>query len=236
MLQGKSLFYIHSLYNEDKGGNIMFKKFFGACMCLALMATLVGCKPSFKAQEKVVNSFFTDLAAGDVDKVNALCTSSCSAGNSLTSFSSTFSSYLDETRYGKTFVSEAKKFKTHVFNKLIVSKKLKSMKTDSKKKNQVVATITGRMRDYDTVTLASYTMSSYATSYQTQHKAELQKYYLAHGYSATLIKIYTDLAPTLFAKMEELTDAATQKNFTCTMTIVKSGDSQKISDIKMVTK
>ena len=173
-------------------------------LCVFALVFLAGCSStnSQDEQKQVVTDFFTYVSECDIKMEKEL------------------SQYTEE-EYGKVFVEETDKFKKAIFKDLFTDIEIKDVKEDGDK---VKVTVTGKEKDYSKIDFDSNELNTTAQNYITEHYDEISKVVQKEGENAALIKVFDEIAPTLYQTMTDTYKKAPTKKLTSTVTLEKKDD------------
>ena len=174
-------------------------------LCVFALVFLAGCSStnSQDEQKQVVTDFFTYVSECDIKNLKE-----------------ELSQYTEE-EYGKVFVEETDKFKKAIFKDLFTDIKIKDVKEDGDK---VKVTVTGKEKDYSEIDYDSNELNTTAQNYITEHYDEISKVAQEEGENAALIKVFDEIAPTLYQTMTDTYKKAPTKKLTSTVTLEKKDD------------
>lgn len=206
------------------------KKLLKIALCMLVVVGLAACGgESTDAQKAVVDSFFTSIKKGDLDKIASLCTEDNTDISAFTQVSKAFEIFEDEETYGKAVCDEAKSFVGELFDKLIESYEIDSIEKDG---DNYVATATLKMRDFSSIASETSSWSTDMQNYATEHQAELAKIMSKDGQTAALEELYKNtIIPAMQETKAKLGTVATQ-DIKAKVTLTKVGDDWKISKIQ----
>lgn len=98
---------------------------------------------------------------------------------------------------------------------------IKDVKEDGDK---VKVTVTGKEKDYSKIDFDSNELNTTAQNYITEHYDEISKVVQKEGENAALIKVFDEIAPTLYQTMTDTYKKAPTKKLTSTVTLEKKDD------------
>lgn len=183
-------------------------------LCVFALVFLAGCSStnSQDEQKQVVTDFFTYVSECDIKNLKKITSSSVLNDMELEKM---------EEEYGKVFVEETDKFKKAIFKDLFTDIKIKDVKEDGDK---VKVTVTGKEKDYSEIDFDSNELNTTAQNYITEHYDEISKVAQEEGENAALIKVFDEIAPTLYQTMTDTYKKAPTKKLTSTVTLEKKDD------------
>ena len=183
-------------------------------LCVFALVFLAGCSStnSQDEQKQVVTDFFTYVSKCDIKNLKKITSSSVLNDMELEKM---------EEEYGKVFVEETDKFKKAIFKDLFTDIKIKDVKEDGDK---VKVTVTGKEKDYSEIDFDSNELNTTAQNYITEHYDEISKVAQEEGENAALIKVFDEIAPTLYQTMTDTYKKAPTKKLTSTVTLEKKDD------------
>lgn len=190
-------------------------------LCVFALVFLAGCSStnSQDEQKQVVTDFFTYVSKCDIKNLKKITSSSVLNDMKLEKMEEELSQYTEE-EFGKVFVEETDKFKKAIFKDLFTDIKIKDVKEDGDK---VKVTVTGKEKDYD-FSFDQSELNALATQYVTEHQDELLKVYQEEGEAAFQIKIFDEIAPTIYKTMTDTYKKAPTKKLKSTVTLEKKDD------------
>lgn len=190
-------------------------------LCVFALVFLAGCSStnSQDEQKQVVTDFFTYVSKCDIKNLKKITSSSVLNDMKLEKMEEELSQYTEE-EFGKVFVEETDKFKKAIFKDLFTDIKIKDVKEDGDK---VKVTVTGKEKDYD-FSFDQSELNDLATQYVTEHQDELLKVYQEEGEAAFQIKIFDEIAPTIYKTMTDTYKKAPTKKLKSTVTLEKKDD------------
>lgn len=186
-------------------------------MCVFALVFLAGCSStnSQDEQKQVVTDFFTYVSKCDIKNLKKITSSSVLNDMELEKMEEELSQYTEE-EYGKVFVEETDKFKKAIFKDLFTDIKIKDVKEDGDN--------TGKEKDYSEIDFDSNELNTTAQNYITEHYDEITKVVQEEGENAALIKVFDEIAPTLYQTMTDTYKKAPTKKLTSTVTLEKKDD------------
>ena len=189
-------------------------------LCVFALVFLAGCGSNSQDEQKqVVTDFFTYVSKCDTKNLKKITSSSVFNDMELEKMEKELSQYTEE-EFGKVFVEETDKFKKAIFKDLFTDIKITDVKEDGDK---VKVTVTGKEKDYD-FSFDQSELNDLATQYVTDHQDELLKVYQEEGETAFQIKIFDEIAPTIYKTMTDTYKAAPTKKLKSTVTLEKKDD------------
>lgn len=189
-------------------------------LCVFALVFLAGCGSNSQDEQKqVVTDFFTYVSKCDTKNLKKITSSSVFNDMELEKMEKELSEFTEE-KYGKVFVEETDKFKKAIFKDLFTDIKITDVKEDGDK---VKVTVTGKEKDYD-FSFDQSELNDLATQYVTDHQDELLKVYQEEGETAFQIKIFDEIAPTVYKTMTDTYKKAPTKKLKSTVTLEKKDD------------
>ncbi|MDO5812859.1 MAG: hypothetical protein Q4Q31_07165 [Bacillota bacterium] len=190
-------------------------------LCVFALVFLAGCSStnSEDEQKQVVTDFFTYVSKCDTKNLKKITSSSVFNSMELEKMEKELNQYTEE-EFGKVFVEETDKFKKAIFKDLFTDIKITDVKEDGDK---VKVTVTGKEKDYD-FSFDQSELNDLATQYVTEHQDELLKVYQEEGEAAFQIKIFDEIAPTIYKTMTDTYKKAPTKKLKSTVTLEKKDD------------
>ena len=189
-------------------------------LCVFALVFLAGCGSNSQDEQKqVVTDFFTYVSKCDTKNLKKITSSSVFNSMELEKMEKELSEFTEE-KYGKVFVEETDKFKKAIFKDLFTDIKITDVKEDGDK---VKVTVTGKEKDYD-FSFDQSELNDLATQYVTEHQDELLKVYQEEGETAFQIKVFDEVAPTVYKAMTDTYKKAPTKKLKSTVTLEKKDD------------
>ena len=197
-------------------------------LCVFALVFLAGCSSNSQDEQKqVVTDFFTYVSKCDIKNLKKITSSSVLNDMELEKMEEELSQYTEE-EYGKVFVKETDKFKKAIFKDLFTDIKIKDVKEDGDK---VKVTVTGKEKDYSEINFDTNELKKTYQNYITEHYDEISKVAQEEGESAAIIKVFDEIAPTLYQTMTDTYKKAPTKKMTSTVTLEKKDDKWIITGI-----
>ena len=189
-------------------------------LCVFALVFLAGCGSNSQDEQKqVVTDFFAYVSKCDTNNLKKITSSSVFNDMELEKMEKELSEFTEE-KYGKVFVEETDKFKKAIFKDLFTDIKITDVKEDG---DEVKVTVTGKEKDYD-FSFDQSELNDLATQYVTEHQDELLKVYQEEGETAFQIKIFDEIAPTVYKAMTDTYKKAPTKKLKSTVTLEKKDD------------